>query len=90
MWGTIKNDGLRGGLSLIVLITFSLAFVNLLPFPVLDGGHILFAAIEAIIRRRLPVKLVSFLQNAFAAMLIALMLYITFNDFTRLPRFFKA
>ena len=90
LWGTIKNDGLRGGLSLIVLITFSLAFVNLLPFPVLDGGHILFAAIEAIIRRRLPVKLVSFLQNAFAAMLIALMLYITFNDFTRLPRFFKA
>ena len=90
LWGTLKSEGLRGGMSLIILITFSLAFVNLLPFPVLDGGHILFAFIEAIIRRPLPVKLVSWLQNIFAGLLILLMVYITFNDVIRLPKFIKA
>ena len=90
LWGTLKSEGLRGGMSLIILITFSLAFVNLLPFPVLDGGHILFAFIEAIIRRPLPVKLVSWLQNIFAGLLIVLMVYITFNDVIRLPKFIKA
>jgi len=90
LWGTLKSEGLRGGMSLIILITFSLAFVNLLPFPVLDGGHILFAFIEALIRRPLPVKLVSWLQNIFAGLLIMLMVYITFNDVLRLPKFIKA
>ena len=90
LWGTLKSEGLRGGMSLIILISFSLAFVNLLPFPVLDGGHILFAFIEALIRRPLPVKLVSWLQNIFAALLILLMVYITFNDVLRLPKFIKA
>ena len=90
LWGTLKSEGLRGGMSLIILITFSLAFVNLLPFPVLDGGHIMFAFIEAIIRRPLPVKLVSWLQNIFAGLLIFLMVYITFNDVIRLPKFIKA
>ncbi|MBR5024996.1 MAG: PDZ domain-containing protein, partial [Victivallales bacterium] len=90
LWGTLKSEGLRGGMSLIILITFSLAFVNLLPFPVLDGGHILFAFIEALIRRPLPVKLVTWLQNIFAGLLIFLMVYITFNDFIRLPKFIKA
>ncbi|MBP5672145.1 MAG: site-2 protease family protein [Victivallales bacterium] len=90
LWGTLKNEGLRGGMSLIILITFSLAFVNLLPFPVLDGGHILFAFIEMLIRRPLPVKLVTWLQNIFAGLLIALMIYITFNDVLRLPKFIKA
>ncbi len=80
LWYKLGTDGLRGGLSFIVLITFSLAFVNLLPLPVLDGGHIAYAAIEAIIRRRLPVRLVSTLQTIFAVLLICLMLYITAFD----------
>ena len=50
----------------------------------------MFAFIEAIIRRPLPVKLVSWLQNIFAGLLIFLMVYITFNDFIRLPKFIKA
>ena len=90
LWGTLKSEGLRGGMSLIILISFSLAFVNLLPFPVLDGGHILFAFIEMLIRRPLPVKLVTWLQNIFAGLLITLMVYITFNDVLRLPKFIKA
>ncbi|MBQ6473315.1 MAG: site-2 protease family protein [Victivallales bacterium] len=80
LWHSLKTQGIRGGLSLIILISFSLAFINLLPLPVLDGGHILFAFIELAIRRRLPVKLVSILQNTFAALIITLFLYITFFD----------
>lgn len=83
LWYKLGTDGIRGGLSFIVLITFSLAFVNLLPLPVLDGGHIAYAAIETIIRRRLPVKLVSILQTIFAFLLISLMLYITVFDGSR-------
>ncbi|HPY90315.1 MAG TPA: PDZ domain-containing protein, partial [Lentisphaeria bacterium] len=92
LWYKLKLEGLRGGLSFIILITFSLALINLLPFPVLDGGHILFAGIEGITRRRMPVKVMSVLQNVFAFLLIALMVYITFFDgsriFKRLRLFF--
>ena len=84
IWYRLQQDGLRGGLSFIVLISFSLALVNLLPLPVLDGGHILYSVIELIIRRRLPVKLINILQNIFSVLLIALMLYITFFDGNRI------
>lgn len=89
LWYSLKAEGLRGGLSLIILISFSLAFMNLLPIPVLDGGHILFAFIEIIIRRRLPVKLLVIIQNVFAVLIIALFLYISFFDGKRLVRLFK-
>jgi len=89
LWYSLKLEGLRGGFSLIILITFSLAIMNLLPIPVLDGGHIMFAFIETVIRRRLPVKLVVILQNTFAMLLIGLILYITFFDGKRLLRLFK-
>lgn len=90
IWYRISTEGIRGGLSIIILISFSLAFFNLLPIPVLDGGHILFAGIEALTRRRLPVKLVHALQYLFAYALIGLMVYITFRDMLRLPKFLKA
>lgn len=86
LWYQVKTEGIRAGLAFIILITFGLAFANLLPFPILDGGHILFAFIEFIIRRRLPPKFMNYLSNTFAGLLIALMLYITFNDIMRLKR----
>lgn len=89
LWYSLKTDGLRGGLALIILITYSLAIMNLLPIPVLDGGHIMFAAIEGIIRRRLPVRLVMIVQNVFAFLLIGLILYITFFDGRRFVRLFR-
>jgi len=90
IWIKIVTEGIRGGLSIIIMVTFSLALFNLLPIPVLDGGHILYSGIEAVIRRRLPTKLVSVLQYAFAYSLIALMLYITFRDVQRIPKFWRA
>ncbi|MBP5639318.1 MAG: site-2 protease family protein [Victivallales bacterium] len=90
LWYTVKTEGIRGGLAFIILITFGLAFANLLPFPILDGGHIMFAGIEALIRRRLPAKFMSVISNIFAGLLIALMLFITYNDIRRLPKIKKA
>ena len=84
LWYKLKLEGLRGGFSFIILITFSLAIINLLPLPILDGGHIVYALLELIFRRRLPTKLVAILQNTFAALLIGLMLYITAFDGKRL------
>lgn len=86
LWYKLKLEGMRGGLSFIILISFSLAMMNLLPLPVLDGGHIVFALLELVTRRKLPVKLVGILQNVFAALLIGLMLYITVFDGKRMYR----
>lgn len=67
------------------LLTFAmfnivLAMTNLLPLPILDGGHILFATIEAIIRRPLPAKFMLGVYNLFTFLIIGLALVITFND----------
>ena len=55
-----------------------------LPLPVLDGGHILFGCVEAVIRRPLPVQVVKTLYFIFAGMLIMLMIYVTFSDVRRI------
>lgn len=80
LWSKIQTEGYRGGFAFIILITFSLAFMNLLPLPVLDGGHILFAGLEGLIHRRIPAKVLVYIYNIFAGLLIALMLYITIFD----------
>ena len=89
MWYTLDSEGLRGGFALIILITFSLAVMNLLPIPALDGCYILFSIIEIIIRRRLPPKLVGILVQTFFYLLIFLIFYITFFDGRRIFRLFK-
>ncbi|MGB9692449.1 MAG: site-2 protease family protein [Candidatus Sumerlaeaceae bacterium] len=57
-----------------------LAVTNLLPLPVFDGGHILFATIEAIIRRPLPAWFLARIYQTFIILLIALAVAVTFND----------
>lgn len=89
LWFKVAYGGLREGLSFIILVTFSLAVLNLLPIPVLDGGHILFAVIEGVTRRRVPAALAHGLQTLFAILLIGFMLYITFWDVGRLRHIIK-
>jgi regulator of sigma E protease len=86
LWMKLQTEGYRGGFAFIILITFSLAFMNLLPLPVLDGGHICFAALEGITRRRIPAKFFKYIYNFFAYLLIALMLYIMVFDGKRVLR----
>jgi len=68
---------------LIRLININLALLNLLPIPVLDGGHIVFALWEGVTGRRVNVKMQMILVNACAILLIFAMLLITFNDLDR-------
>ncbi|MCG3149406.1 MAG: putative zinc metalloprotease [Verrucomicrobiae bacterium] len=83
-WHEIVNGGWRRGLWFAVLLNINLAIINLLPLPVLDGGHIVFAIFEAIFRRPLNAKFVHATSVAFAVLLISFMLYVTFFDIQRL------
>lgn len=70
-------------LYVIAFISVNLAVLNLLPIPVLDGGHILIALIEGAIRRPLGMKTMTVVQNVFVAIFIALMVLISANDIMR-------
>jgi regulator of sigma E protease len=85
----VKTD-YRLALNFLILLNINLAIINLLPIPVLDGGHILMALVEKIRRRPMNVKFVEYVTTGFAVMLISFMLYVTvFGDIKRLS-FFRA
>lgn len=84
LYSSVKNVSLVTGIYFVVMISFALAIFNLLPLPVLDGGHIAFALIEAVIRRPLPTVVIKVLSHAFIALLIGLMVYVTYFDILRL------
>jgi regulator of sigma E protease len=81
------NTDYRLALSFLVLLNVNLAILNLLPIPVLDGGHIVMAIIERIRRRPLSVKFVEYTTTAFAVLLISFMLYVTVSDVKRFSQF---
>lgn len=81
---TIYRGGVIPALSLIVMITFSLAILNLMPFPVLDGGHIVMALYEQVFGHPVPIKVVQPLFTVFVVLLISLMLYVTVFDVRRM------
>ena len=72
--------GWRQVLWFSVILNVNLALLNLLPFPVLDGGHITLALFEAIRRRPVSARVLQYLQGACAAILIGFMLFIAFFD----------
>jgi regulator of sigma E protease len=78
-------DGWLVALWFSVFLNVNLAVLNMLPFPVLDGGHITLAIIEAIRRKPINVRLLEFVQSGFALLLIGFMLYVTFFDVLDLP-----
>jgi len=63
-----------------VVLNVNLAIMNLLPLPVLDGGHILLALIEWFLGHPIHQKTLEMVQSAFAMLLIGAMLYISFYD----------
>ncbi|HUB87606.1 MAG TPA: RIP metalloprotease RseP [Verrucomicrobiae bacterium] len=73
-------DGWRRVLWFSVILNVNLALLNLLPLPMLDGGHILLALIEWIRRRPSNAIVLNYVQNGFAILLISFMLYIAFFD----------
>jgi regulator of sigma E protease len=67
-------------MALIVLFNVNLAVLNMLPFPVLDGGHITLATLETLAGRPVKAKFLEAMQMGFALLLISLMLYVTSKD----------
>ncbi|MCP1470640.1 regulator of sigma E protease [Sphingobium sp. OAS761] len=64
----------------IALISINLGFINLLPIPMLDGGHLLFYGIEAVQRRPVSAQAQEWAYRSGLALLMAMMLLVTFND----------
>ena len=67
-------------------LILNLALFNLLPIPVLDGGHMLFATLSKIIGRPLPRKLMESTQFAFVILLLGFVAYVSFFDIGRVGR----
>lgn len=67
-------------IALIALISINLGFINLLPVPVLDGGHLLFYAIEAVRRKPVEPHVMEWAFRGGMMAILALMLLVTFND----------
>jgi regulator of sigma E protease len=86
---TAQSD-IRLVLWFTILINVNLAILNLLPVPVLDGGHILFATIERLRSKALPADFIMTTQSVFMVLLFSLIIYVSFFDVKRWVRDVRA
>lgn len=84
MAGEASASGLLVYLGFIAFISLTLGFINILPIPMLDGGHFLFQIIELIIRRPIPLRVQAILMQIGLAILLIIMINATINDVLRL------
>ncbi len=86
----MSGDALKGGIEVLILfvaqISVAIGLMNLLPIPLLDGGHLFFYAIEAVIRRPLSERVQNTLLWMGMSILIGLLMYTMFLD---IPRIFQ-
>ena len=82
--GQAASYGWQALLEMLALITVNLGILNLLPFPALDGGKVVFLVIEGVTGHAVPEKLQSVLTLATFGLLFGLMLFATYNDILRL------
>jgi regulator of sigma E protease len=80
MVGDVAELGVSFLLTFTAIISINLALINLVPFPALDGGRLLFVGIEAIRRKPIPVKVFNMANTVGFALLIFLMILITVRD----------
>ena len=76
----VAEMGFEPLLRWIALISANIGFLNLMPIPVLDGGHLLFYAIEAIQRKPLSERFKQIGFQIGLAVIVALMIFVNFND----------
>ena len=82
--GQATSYGFKSLIYLIALITVNLGIVNLLPLPALDGGRLVFLFVELIRRKPVPQKYEGFVHFVGFALLMVLLVFLTYNDILRL------
>ena len=82
--GQTAQQGFGSLLFFTALLSVNLAILNLLPIPILDGGHLVFLALETVRRKPLSVKQRAVMQQVGLGFLLVLILFITYNDIFRL------
>ncbi|MEK7176907.1 MAG: RIP metalloprotease RseP [Patescibacteria group bacterium] len=80
MVGDVRELGFAYLLTFTALISINLSIINLLPFPALDGGRLLFVGIETLTRKPVPARLFNVVNTVGFALLILLMIFITVQD----------
>ncbi|MBU2491745.1 MAG: RIP metalloprotease RseP [Bacteroidetes bacterium] len=74
------DNGIISFLFFLAMLSLSLAIINILPFPVLDGGHFVIILVEGLLKKELPIKIKIGIQNAGFVLLLLLMAFIIYND----------
>ncbi|MBN1894216.1 RIP metalloprotease RseP [bacterium] len=86
----IAGESARTGFSSLVgflaILSLNLGLLNLLPFPVLDGGHLVMLALEGLFRREIPVKVKLIIQQVGMVLLLGLMLFVVYSDILRVTK----
>lgn len=81
-----SEAGIRYVLWIAILVNVNLAIFNLLPIPVLDGGHMLFATIGRLRGQALPVNFIAAAQSVFIVLLFSMIIYVSVFDVRRIAR----
>ena len=82
--GDSARSGFQSFFSVLALLSISLGVLNLLPIPILDGGHILYCAVELLIRRPVPARIQALGMQVGLFLVGGLMVLAFYNDITRL------
>jgi regulator of sigma E protease len=82
--GRLAETGLEPLLRFIALISVNLGILNILPIPVLDGGHLFFFLAEALRGRPLSLRVREMAQQVGVLLIVALMIFVVFNDISRI------
>ena len=83
MAGQQAQEGLGSFLAFLAVLSINLGVLNLLPVPVLDGGHLLFFVVEAVIGRPVSIRYREKAQQVGIFLLMLLMVYAFYNDIAR-------
>jgi regulator of sigma E protease len=82
--GETAERGMDNFLYFLGLLSVNLAILNLLPIPVLDGGHLFFMILETVMRRPLSLRVREFFQQVGMVIILGIMVLVTFNDLNQL------
>jgi regulator of sigma E protease len=82
--GESARQGIGTFLFFLAYVSVSIGFLNILPLPVLDGGHIMYVLIESLVRRQIPARVKLWIQQVGVGLLILLVILVSYHDILRI------